>query len=258
MKTFMIFINFVMFLLITLLIFVHFIHQAPEPEKVLSMTPSNPTNTVTPPIQTQPPFKLPSVDNFVKKNIFHPDRGKKPEVPTTVVPPTKKENMELVGTFKYGDKLCAIIREQTPAKKDPADQKKVKRVFSQNDILPNGCLLKQVESKSVTLEQNGVEFKLEVDFDDSKSKERMGKVMKIKDTPTVIATAQTGKAPLQAPNPIQKPGTIAPPMPPKPGEDDLAAINAPIPVHTADQPAVSNPPQSSPPKSGRRFATPSK
>ena len=115
MKSFMIFLNFVTFLVVGLLVFVHIVHKEPEPEPVLSLSPDSPTNKIEPPIQSKPPFVLPSNESFVKKNIFHPSRGKVPEVETDpAVPPVKSESLELMGTFMVGDKTGAIMCSRNP------------------------------------------------------------------------------------------------------------------------------------------------
>lgn len=243
-----------MFMLICLLGFVHFIHQEPEPDKELSATPTASTNLVIPPIASLP--KTPPVDAFVKKNLFDPLRGKIPETPplTTLEKP-KKENLELVGTFKFGDKVGAIIKDTSPVKKDPSEEKNVKKVFYLNDTMPNGCMLKKIEKNLVILEQNGQEFELKIDLSDKGSKARTSTVAKIKETPTLISTGPPPGAATPAatkpgiPRPPEfttvKPGeAVPPPLPPANQEgENLVEMGAPVPVNMSPQGSQQTPPQ---------------
>ena len=223
----MIFLNFVTFLVVALLIFVHVVHKAPQPEPVLSVTPDSPTNKIEPPIQNNPPFPLPSTESLVSTNIFHPDRGKVPQAEAEpAVPPVKAETLELIGTFNFGTKIGAMIVEQPTAVKKPVESgEAIKKVFYLNDKMPNGCMLKKVETTSVVMEQNGTEFTLVLDLNDKGSMERQNKVAAIKATPAVMNT-KPGTAPVQTPPPppgvtptpqVQTPpATPTPPVPPPP------------------------------------------
>lgn len=229
----MVFLNFVTFLIVGLLIFVHLVHKEPQPEIVLSYTPDSPTNKIEPPIQNTPPFAPPTAESLVNTNIFHPDRGKVPPVEAEpAVPPVKSDSLELVGTFTFGDKIGAIIKEQQTAIKRPEEPGgAVKKVFYLNEKMGNGCLLKKVESTSVVMEQNGAEFTLVLDFADKGSQERQKSIPAIKATPVVVNTKPVTPTPpvAQAPlpagvtvtpaaaqTPPAKPGTTPVPVPPPP------------------------------------------
>ncbi len=259
MKSFMIFINALILMLIALTVFVHLVHQKPEPDAILGLTPSAPSNSVQNPLPL--PIKTPASDSFIKKNLFDPMRGKKPETPPASAEKPKKDNLELVGTFKYGSKVGAIIKDTAPSKKgsDKTDKKTEKRVFYLNEIMPNGCLVKTIEKDKVTLEQNGTEFEIVIDLNDSASQKRITSVPKLKETPTLIATGPPAAKPTAPPGaaaalPAQKPGTVAPPMPPKPGEEeDLAAIGAPIPTNMGNPPQPNAGDPAANQKKGRRL-----
>lgn len=230
----MIFLNFVTFLVVGLLIFVHVVHKEPQPEPVLSVTPDSPTNKVEAPIQNNPPYPLPLTESLVKTNIFHPDRGKvaPPEV-DPAVPSVKPESLELVGTFTFGNKVGAIIKEQPTAVKKPEESgEATRKIFYINDKMTNGCTLKKVEPTLVVMEQNGTEFKLYLDLADKGSQERQSKVVAIKPTPVVINA---------------KPGPIAQPPPPAGPPAATPPPQAQIPV----KPSVTTPVPPSPPPKGR-------
>ncbi len=234
MKSFMIFLNFVTFLVVGLLIFVHVVHKEPQPEPVLSVTPDSPTNKVEAPIQNNPPYPLPLTESLVKTNIFHPDRGKvaPPEV-DPAVPSVKPESLELVGTFTFGNKVGAIIKEQPTAVKKPEESgEATRKIFYINDKMTNGCTLKKVEPTLVVMEQNGTEFKLYLDLADKGSQERQSKVVAIKPMPVVINA---------------KPGPIAQPPPPAGPPAATPPPQAQIPV----KPSVTTPVPPSPPPKGR-------
>ncbi len=230
----MIFLNFVTFLVVGLLIFVHVVHKEPQPEPVLSVTPDSPTNKVEAPIQNNPPYPLPLTESLVKTNIFHPDRGKvaPPEV-DPAVPSVKPESLELVGTFTFGNKVGAIIKEQPTAVKKPEESgEATRKIFYINDKMTNGCTLKKVEPTLVVMEQNGTEFKLYLDLADKGSQERQSKVVAIKPMPVVINA---------------KPGPIAQPPPPAGPPAATPPPQAQIPV----KPSVTTPVPPSPPPKGR-------
>lgn len=240
-----------MFVLTSLLVFLHLVHAPPEPDKILSETPTAPSNRVTGRFDNEIPFKLPPAAEIAKKNLFHPDRGQKPIETKPPAPPIKMELIELLATFKFGEKQGAIINDATPTAAPPApatapappppggpgkppapaaqqQPKKPapKKIFFVNDTLPSGCILKKVDKNSIVLEYNGVELEpLTLNLNDKDSQKRGQTIVAYK-PPTPPAAQAAGKPPAPPP----KPGAPGQPDETAQGEDKEPPKTPPAPA----------------------------